>query len=583
MVYKQSIFIKTVIMAPIKRSEFLTAAVTGTLPDDVGTKQAPRNKFANSSTPEFNEKSTTGLDEYTGRFSQTQLMHLLRRTKFGLTQADMAYFSGMTLDQVVATLLTPAATPSPPVNNYSASITDPDVAAGATWVNAPYEAGVAGLDGYRRASLKAWWVGQMVNQNQSLTEKMTLFWHNHFATQMATVNDARYSYKHIALLRANALGNFKTLTRLVTTDPSMLVYLNGDTNTLTNPNENYGRELQERFTVGYGPNSLYTQSDVEEAAKVLSGWKDSQTTLTSSFVPAKHDTSNKQFSAFYSNTVINGLTGANGATETDQLIDMIFAQAETAKFLARNLYRWFVYYVIDDQIEANIITPLSQVIIANNYEMVPTLSALLKSEHFFDPNNMGCQIKNPIDHMVGVCRQFNIAFPDSTNIPNQYKGWYIIASTLANLAMDPGDPPNVAGWPAYYQAPEYHELWINSDTLPLRNQYTDGLGGATGVTVSGVTLQIDYLAFTSGLSNPSDPNQLIADAAALLSPNALGADETAVMLNSLLGGLTNPSYWTTAWNTYTSAPTNQTYINTVLSRLRPMYAYLLDLAEYQLI
>jgi hypothetical protein len=117
----------------------------------------------------------------------------------------------------------------------------------------------------------------------------------------------------------------------------------------------------------------------------------------------------------------------------------------------------------------------------------------------------------------------------------------------------------------------------------LRNQYTDGLSGSSGITSAGVTLQIDYLAFTSALSNPSDPNQLIADAAAILSPNALGADETAVMLNSLLGGLTNPAYWTTAWNTYVSAPTNQTYINTVLSRLRPMYMYLLDLAEYQLI
>jgi hypothetical protein len=316
---------------------------------------------------------------------------------------------------------------------------------------------------------------------------------------------------------------------------------------------------------------------------VLTGWKDNEGALTTSFVSANHDTSDKQFSAFYSNTVINGVTGAGGATETDQLINMIFAQVETAKFLARNLYRWFIYYVIDDQVEANIITPLSTIIVQNNFEMVPILSALLKSEHFFDPNNMGCQIKNPADHLIGVCRQFNIAFPDSSNIPNQYHGWQIVASMMLNLAMDPGDPPNVAGWPAYYQEPEYHELWINSDTLPLRNQYTDGLSGSSGITSAGVTLQIDYLAFTSALSNPSDPNQLIADAAAILSPNALGADETAVMLNSLLGGLTNPAYWTTAWNTYVSAPTNQTYINTVLSRLRPMYMYLLDLAEYQLI
>jgi uncharacterized protein (DUF1800 family) len=567
-------------MAPIKRSEFISAAITGTVTDDIASKPAPKNEFANKVIPKFDEKSASGLAEYTGHFGQQQLMHLLRRTKFGLTQADLSYFAGMTLDQVVATLLTAAPTPAPPVNNYNANAPDSNVAAGATWVAAPYESGT--INGYRRISLKAWWVGLMINQGQSLTEKMTLFWHNHFATQMATVNDSRYSYMHNALLRANALGNFKTLTRLLTTDPSMLAYLNGDTNTLTNPNENYGRELQERFTVGYGPNSLYTQGDVEAAAKVLSGWKDNAGTLTSSFLPNKHDTSNKQFSAFYNNTVINGIAGANGATETDQLINMIFAQPEAAKFIARKLYRWFVYYVIDDQIEANVITPLSQIIIQNNYEMAPALSALLKSEHFFDSNNIGCHIKNPIDHLVGVCRQFSIAFPDSSNIPAQYHGWYMVAGALALLAMDPGDPPNVAGWPAYYQEPQFHELWINSDTLPLRNEYTDGLGSASGITSSGITLQIDYLAFTKQLSNPSDPNQLIADAGALLSPNALGSSETSVMLNTLLGGLSNPAYWTTAWNQYMSAPTNQTYVNTVLSRLRPMYSYLLDLAEYQL-
>ncbi len=109
------------------------------------------------------------------------------------------------------------------------------------------------------------------------------------------------------------------------------------------------------------------------------------------------------------------------------------------------------------------------------------------------------------------------------------------------------------------------------------------LGSQNGWTNSGVTLVIDFLTFTAQLSNPSDPNQLIADAGALLSPNPLGSDETAIMLNALLNGLSNPSYWTTAWDQYVSAPTNQTYVNTVLSRLRPMYNYLLGLAEYQLI
>ena len=571
-------------MTQIKRSEFFSAALAGNFipPDNTNGKSAPANKFANTTTPNFNEKSLSGLDPYTGTFSQAQLMHLLRRTLFGVTQADLAYFNGMTLAQVVAELLTLAPAPAPPINAYNnTNFTDPDVPSGQTWVNATYQSGTA--DGYRRLSLKAWWVGLMLNQNRSITEKMTLFWMNHFSTQMATVNDARYSYKTLASMRANALGNFKTLARAVTTDPGMLVYLNGDTNTLNNPNENYGREFQELMTVGKGPDSLYTQGDVEALAAVFTGWVDVKSTISSKFVSGSHDTSNKQFSAFYNNTIIAGLSGSAGATETDQAVNMVFQQIEAAKFLCRNLYRWFLYYVIDDNIEADIITPLANILVQNNFNVVPVLSALFQSEHFFDPMNIGCQIKNPVDHLVGICRQFNIAFPDASNITNQYNGWYNIAALLNTLAMDPGDPPNVAGWPAYYQEPEYHELWLNSDTMPLRNEYAAVLALPNGWTNSGVTLVIDFLAFTSGLSNPSDPNQLIADAAALLSPNALGADETAVMLNTLLGGLTNPSYWTTAWTQYISAPTNQTYINTVLSRLRPMYTYMLNLAEYQLI
>ena len=568
-------------MAPIKRSEFLGAAFTSSIPAEAEVKANIDNEFANKAMPKFDEKSNTGITQYSGTFGTAQLQHLLRRTLFGVTVADMNHFAGMTLDQVVAALLTAAPTPAPPLNSYNANTPDANIAAGATWVSDVFQSGT--VNSARKINFKEWWVGLMINQDRSITEKMTLFWHNHFATQMAIVNDARYSYVHNALLRANALGNFKTLTRLVTTDPNMLVYLNGDTNTLTNPNENYGRESQELFTVGKGPNSLYSQADVEAAAKVLTGWKDNKTTITSSFISSKHDTSDKQFSSFYNNTLIAGQTGANGANETDLYIDMIFQQVEAAKFMCRKLYRWFIYYSIDDTIETNVIGPLADLMVQNNFDMVPVLSTLFKSEHFFDPENVGCHIKNPIDHLVGVCRQFNIAFPDNTNLANQYLGWGIVVSSLQALSMDPGDPPNVAGWPAYYQEPQYHELWINSDTLPLRNKYTDALCSANGFTKNSVNLKIDVLAFATSMSNPSDPNQLIADCASLLSPNDLGTTQTAFLKTILLSGQTNDAYWTSAWNQYIGTPSNTTYQNTVATRLRSMLTYIMDLAEYQLI
>jgi uncharacterized protein (DUF1800 family) len=566
-------------MKQINRSEFLSA-ISGA--DNVSTKTAPKNPFANQAAPQNLYRAQTGITEYTGQFTSVELSHLLRRTLFGVTPADLAYFDGLTLDQVVAALLTPAPTPAPPINAYNTpSSTDPNVPAGTTWVNAAFESG--SIDNQRILNLKQWWCGLMINQNRSLTEKMTLFWHNHFATQMYVVKDSRYSYKHVALLRANALGNFKTLARLVTTDPQMLVYLNGDTNTLNNPNENYGREFQELFTVGAAPYSAYTQSDVEAAAALLTGWTDNPLTISSAFNPADHDTSNKQFSAFYNNTLIEGQSGAAGDGELDQFVDMVFSQAETAKFLCRNLYRWFIYYDIDDQVESDVITPLANIVIQNNFDMVPVLSALLKSEHFFDPANIGCLIKNPADYLIGVLRQFNVAFPKKSDYTDLYAAWGIVWSGLVLEAMEPGDPPNVAGWPAYYQAPEFHEIWINSDTLPLRNEITDGLGSLTGIVNGNVTLQIDFTAFALQLSNPGDPDQLIADSLALLSANAFDAGRIALMKSVLLSGQLSDYYWTDAWTQFTGDPTNNVNKNTVQSRLRSVYSYIMEQSEFQLI
>src|SRR5699024_10279576 len=157
-------------------------------------------------------------------------------------------------------------------------------------------------NGKRRKSFKAWWVGLMLNQNRSLHEKMTLFWHNLFATETASIGDARMAYKNNVLLRQYAFGNYKMLTKLVTKDAAMLRYLKGYLNTKNATDENYARELQELFTVGKDPTQQYTQSDVEAAAKVLTGFRIDTSTVTYYFDPSKHDTTNKQFSSFYNNT-----------------------------------------------------------------------------------------------------------------------------------------------------------------------------------------------------------------------------------------------------------------------------------------
>jgi len=530
---------------------------------------------------------TSGLSPYTGPWTENEITHLLKRCLFGASTADIAFFKSKTLANTVATLLTPATTsPPPPVKEYTTPSTalspDNNIAAGTTWVNDPNNDG--SVDSVRRASFKKWWMGLMVNQDRSLLEKMTLFWHNHFSTETNTVANSQYIYKHHAMLRTNALGNFRTLALQVTTDPAMLVYLNGQYNTAAAPDENYGRELQELFTVGKGPGSLYTEDDVKAAARVLTGWQNNSTTISSSFNVKRHDTTDKQFSAFYNNTVIKGLsTSTAGQTEIAALIDMILATDESPKYICRCLYRWFIYYDIDDTVETNVITPLAAVFRANNFELIPVLSALLQSQHFFDTLIPGSQIKSPVDFVVGLCREFNCSFPAAGDYADNYGLWNWLVGIITNMAQNIGDPPNVSGWPAYYQEPDYYELWLNSDILPKRNQYSDTLV-LTGYTYNGHTLKIDWGAFAKTLSNPSDPNQLLLDCINLLFRIPLSDDaRTTIKTDILLGGQINDTYWTTAWSDYISNPADTANTTTVLGRLRDLLKYLMDLSEYQLI
>ncbi|HEX8461100.1 MAG TPA: DUF1800 family protein, partial [Segetibacter sp.] len=318
-------------------------------------------------------RTITGLKAYTGAWTDNEVIHLLKRTMFGSKKADIDYFKTKTMSQAVDELLTPsAALPAPPLKDYNetGALTQPDtnILAGTTWVNDPNNDGT--IQSRRRASFKKWWMGNMVNQDRSIREKMTLFLHNHFSTETNDVGNAQYVYKHHAMLRTNAIGNFKNLVREITVDPAMLIYLNGQFNTATAPDENYGRELQELFCCGKGPGSLYTESDVKAAAKVLTGWRNNPATISSYFTASRHDTTNKQFSAFYNNTVITGRTGATaGDLELDALLTMVFNAQEVSKYICRRLYRWFVYYDIDSSVETNVIEPLAVIFRNNNYEL----------------------------------------------------------------------------------------------------------------------------------------------------------------------------------------------------------------------
>lgn len=530
----------------------------------------------------------SGIAPVSTPLSTDQLIHLLKRTLFGCSHADVNHFAGKPLAAVVDELLTvPGTSSTVPVKTYTPNAattpaTDPDwqVAAGQPWVTVHTNDG--SVNGGRRTSFKAWWFGQLVQQQRHVQEKMVLFWHNHFATETNDIGNGIACYKHNVLLRQMALGNFKQLVKAVTLDPAMLRYLNGERNTRTAPDENYARELQELFTLGKGPGSQYTEEDVKQAARVLTGFRVNYTDVTSFFDAARHDTGNKTFSAFYGNRTIAGRTGADGAKELDDLLDMIFAQQEVALHMVRKLYRWFVYYDIDAQAEADVIVPLANIFRAAQYEIKPVLRALLMSEHFFDPQNMGCMIKSPLDLVVGAVREFQVQFPPATDFAANYTMWNWLHTNAANQQQNLGDPPDVAGWKAYYQEPQYYEIWINSDTLPKRNQFTDTMI-INGYTRNGFTIRFDPIAFARRLPSPENPNLLITDSLQYLYRIGLSAPtRQQIKRDILLSGQSLDHYWTDAWNLYIANPTDSMALAAVRNRLRSLYQYLMNLAEYQL-
>ncbi|PSL50007.1 uncharacterized protein (DUF1800 family) [Chitinophaga niastensis] len=520
-------------------------------------------------------RTDTGMAPYTGNWGTLQLIHLLKRTLFGATPANINALKSMTMQQVVDTLLTAQPDPLPPVNNYGIDTTG--VTPGATWIKAPQ--GDEMLERKRMNSYKAWWTGQMVNQQASIHEKMVLFWHNHFVTETKTVNDSRFIYQYNLTLRQNALGNFKALTKAITLDPAMLVYLNGYLNSKGAADENYARELHELFTVGKGPDSHYTEEDVRATARVLTGFRVDRTNIVSLFDTTQHDITNKLFSGFYLNKVISGKTGTDGATEVDDLLNIIFGQPEVAKFICRKLYRFFVYYDIDAATEQNVITPLANIFRSSGYDIKTTLNALFISEHFFDPLNMACLIKSPVDFCVGLCREFGVTFPP--DYPGQYTAWGSIHDHAAAMLQNIGDPPLVAGWEAYYQVPSFHELWINTDTLPKRNKLSDALISAAGFN----NLRIDVIAFADKLSNPGDPVALVNDSLDILYRVGVSVNLKDFLKNTILLSGQSPNsnfYWTNAWTAYKASPGDAALKNDVESRLQALYKYIMDLSEYQL-
>lgn len=534
--------------------------------------------------PKIERRTTTGLTKYSGTWTKQEAAHLLRRTLFGPKLSEINSFSKKTVSEAVNLLLdTTNYVFSPPVNNYQNQAADAAVPYGSTWVNAPLN---VPLEPNRKNSVKGWFWSLPAKQSTSIMEKMIVFWHNHMPTQMLDTPVASLCYTYVKVLNDYALGNYKTLLKQMTVDPSMLYFLNGRLNTKKAPDENYGRELQELFTLGKGPNSKYTEDDVKAAARVLTGFSINFTTtpFTTSFSSANHDTTDKSFSSFYNNSKITGRTGVfAGSLELDDLLTMILSLDEVSKYICRKLYRYFVYFDIDSNAETNVIEPLAKIFRDNNYEIKPVLKALLESEHFYDNWNRACVIKDPLTHQAGLVRQFEMSFPSATDYEATYQ-IYALGSYYGQITqMNLGDPPSVSGWEAWYQLPLYHRIWLNSDSLPKRNQYQDYLL-LYGHKVNNFTFIVDPWKISNQFINPKDADVLIQEACDFLLAIPLSSGQISNLKEILLpGGIPNYN-WSDEYRAAldTGDPNHANSLLTATSKMRNLFKSIMNLSEYQL-
>lgn len=296
--------------------------------------------------------------------------------------------------------------------------------------------------------LKAWWLTEMVVTPTPLTERMVLFWHNHFTSGFEGINWSHMLYDQNAMFREHALGSYRSLVGRVIRDPMMLRYLDNVNNRRGRPNENFARELLELFTLGEGN---YTEGDIREVARAFSGWTlDRAKNYTFLVSTGQHDAGQK--------TVL----GKTGRFDGQSVVDIILERDEAARLVVTKLWREFV----SDMPEEREVARLAKVFRDSGLQLKPLLRAMLVSDAFWADANRTTLIKSPIDVVVGTIRTFDLPIADLDSLPQMTK----------RLGQDVFDPPNVKGWPG-------GTLWITPHTLLVRRQTIDRLVGWQTVSI----------------------------------------------------------------------------------------------------
>ncbi len=491
------------------------------------------------------------LTPFNGTLGPKRAAHLLRRATFGPSLAQVDEFANDNAATAVSKLFAEMPLPPEPTPLF----------------NGGEEEGENSL------FFKGWWMKQMLAPTASAREKIVFFLHTHFTTIESFVENPQALYYQSALFRIFAFDlsqpdfNFKVLSKKISLDNAMLKFLDGDTNVKGSVNENYAREFLELYTIGKGregvplpdPNLAigdyfyFTEEDIQAGARVLSGYRldndfsiiDEETGLPRCDIRAnQHDNDPKTFSNRFGNQVIAPrpeLLSPDGRPtpesmddELEQMVEMIYAQAETALYICRRIYRFFVYHDISEEINNTIIPAMADTFVSSGYKLQAVLEDLFRSQHFYDAavglgdDKFGGIIKSPLDLVMGTLRFFELDLPDPETDTEQFLE---VSKNLLNYMQDQGmnlyEPFEVAGYAAYHQYPEYNRNWISTNSLTQRYQFIRELVNVETMMEPG-RISLDILAYTKANFDDSialDPALLLRAYLSYLFPRFEEGDE----------------------------------------------------------
>ena len=349
-----------------------------------------------------------------------KIAHLLRRAGFGYTPEELARYTTMGFDAAVSELV-----------NFDAA-TDYAADAGLSLAKYDYD---------KPEPLQRYWIGRMLFTKAPLQEKMTLFWHSHFATSDSKIHNRWDMWQQNIIFRTQALDPFGSILKSIARDPAMLIWLDNANSHKKKPNENFGRELMELFTMGVGN---YSEDDVKACARAFSGWgvKNSPPPANEPHRPFQergiflfrekdHDDSVKTY------------LGQTGAFDGDDIIDILVQQPATARFISRKLWQFFVW----ENPDQSIINRLAQVYFDSNYSIRAVVEAIFRSPEFVSDDAFHALIKSPVEFLIGTLKHLNVS-----DIPDD------MAMALKRMGQELFHPPSVAGWPG-------GRAWITTATF----------------------------------------------------------------------------------------------------------------------